>query len=538
MKRGSLFDLVCEGAARVPRTKPALLGATGSLTYGQLMDGARGVAASLRAAGVHPGERVGLCMEKTPGAVQALLGVLAAGCAYVPMDPRSPPARCAAIARNCALSALVVDLPHLEHLPTLLEGLTPRLVLVEGRGDSAADSTALAYARENPFLPPLQLLSRAVEHPPVALPELLHTQVAYLLYTSGSTGTPKGVVHTHGSGVAFTRWVQRTFRTTPADVFSSHAPLHFDLSISDLFAALGSGASVRLFNSVEAMLAPHLVRAARQAGVTVWYSVPSVLTAMMEQGGLEQGGLPSVRVLLFAGEVFPTPQLRRLRAALPHAQLWNLFGPTETNVCTAWRVPPQLPPGDAAIPIGHTCAGLESFVLDDEGRELRDGREGTLWVRGPHLMQGYWNDPARTHATLQPDPRGRPGLAYCTGDRVRRAPDGGYLFHGRRDHQVKTRGFRVELGEIEAALAAHPEVLEAVAVALPDPQLGNRIVASVVPRAGETVEAQALRAFCAQRLPAYMVPERLEVRGALPRTSTSKADRTALRGEWEMGAGA
>ena len=537
MKRGSLFDLVCEGAAHVPRAQPALLGASNGLTYGQLLDGARGIAACLRAHGVAPGARVGLWMEKTPAAVQALLGALAAGCAYVPLDPRSPPARCAAIARNCDLSALVVDAAHLEHLPTLLEGLSPRLILVEERGD-AADAAALARARENPFLPPLVPLARAVEHPHEALPELLPTQVAYLLYTSGSTGTPKGVVHTHGSGVAFTRWVQRTFRTTARDVFSSHAPLHFDLSISDLFAALGSGARVRLFTSVEAMLAPHLVRTVRSLGITVWYSVPSVLTAMMETGGLEQGGLPSVRTLLFAGEVFPTPQLRRLRQALPQAQLWNLFGPTETNVCTAYCVPPVLPPGDAPIPIGHACSGLDCFVLDDEGREVRDGSEGTLWVRGPHLMRGYWSDPARTQATLQADPRGHPGLAYCTGDRVRRGPDGAFLFHGRRDHQVKTRGYRVELGEIEAALCAHPQVLEAVAVALPDAQLGNRIVASVVPRAGESVEAQALRAFCAQRLPAYMVPERLEVRSALPRTSTSKADRTALRGEWEMGAGA
>ncbi|MBF5043130.1 D-alanine--poly(phosphoribitol) ligase [Aggregicoccus sp. 17bor-14] len=533
MKRGSLFDLVCEGAARVPRSKPALLTATGSLSYGALLDGARGIAATLREAGVPPGARVGLCLEKGPGAVQALLGALAAGCAYVPLDPRSPPARCAAIARNCELAALVVDVPHLQHLPTLLEGLSPRIVLVDG-----AEPSQLALARENPFLPPLLPLQAAAQHPPAALPELRPEQVAYLLYTSGSTGTPKGVVHTHGSGIAFTRWVQRTFRTGPQDVFSSHAPLHFDLSISDLFAALGSGASVRLFSSVEAMLPPHLVRTVRQLGITVWYSVPSVLTQMMEAGGLEQGGLPSVRVLLFAGEVFPTPQLRRLRRAVPHAQLWNLFGPTETNVCTAYQVPEELPPGDAPIPIGHTCTGLESFVLDDEGREIRDDREGTLWVRGPHLMQGYWADPARTHATLQPDPRGVPGLAYCTGDRVRREPDGAFRFHGRRDHQVKTRGFRVELGEIEAALAAHPEVLEAVAVPLPDPQLGNRIVASVLLRTGGQVEPQALRAFCAERLPAYMVPERIAVHGELPRTSTSKADRTALKKAWETGAGA
>jgi acyl-coenzyme A synthetase/AMP-(fatty) acid ligase len=150
-------------------------------------------------------------------------------------------------------------------------------------------------------------------------------------------------------------------------------------------------------------------------------------------------------------------------------------------------------------------------------------------------MQGYWNDAERTAGCLQADPRGRPGLAYCTGDRVRLLPDGNYEFHGRRDHMIKTRGYRVELGEIESTLAGHPEVLEAVAVPLPDPRIGHRILASVQPRAGQRLQAAALRTFCAQRLPTYMVPEKIEVLDALPRTSTGKADRQELRRRWSEG---
>ena len=158
--------------------------------------------------------------------------------------------------------------------------------------------------------------------------------------------------------------------------------------------------------------------------------------------------------------------------------------------------------------------------------------EGTLWARGGNLMQGYWNDRERTATSLQPDPRGRLGLAYCTGDRVKLLASGDYQFLGRRDHMIKTRGYRVELGEIESALTAHPDVLEAVVVPLPDPQLGNRLVASIVPRTGRQPSPGELRGFCTERLPLYMVPEQLEVLITFPRTSTGKADRQALTRSW------
>jgi amino acid adenylation domain-containing protein len=525
----SLWGLVREGASRAASSKRAVWNAESSCSYGELMAAAHGIAATLHRYGIGRGDRVGIWMDKTPECVQAILGVLAAGAAYVPLDPRAPWRRCRTIALDCGFAGLIVDEPRLPSLAPFLEGTSPRCLLLHGAKEAIAQADLPKSLTYEP-------LSDAASAPPAGLAEPASTDLAYILYTSGSTGTPKGVIHTHASGLAFTQWIQQRFGIVSDDIFSSHAPFHFDLSISDLYAALGSGASVRLISSLEGMLAAHLVKLITECGITVWYSVPSILVSMLDAGGLEQHGLPAVRTLFYAGEVFPTPQLRRLRRAVPHAALYNLFGPTETNVCTYYEVPPDIPDERTApIPIGRVCEHMEAFVLDEKGGEVGVGVEGVLWIKGGNLMSGYWNDSSRTAATLIPDPRGggRSGLAYCTGDYVKLMPDGNYEFLGRRDHMIKTRGFRVELGEIESVLAAHPGVLEAVALPLPDPTIGNRIVASVVPCSGQQLESNQLRAHCSRFLPTYMVPEQIEIRSSLARTSTGKADRQALRQEWQ-----
>jgi non-ribosomal peptide synthetase component F len=263
MKAQSLWGLVRDAAGRVPSSKTAIWNADASCTYGELISRAQGIAASLHEAGVGRGDRVGIWMDKTPNCVQAILGTMAAGAAYVPLDPRAPWRRCRTIAEDCGFAAIIADQPRLASLGEFLQGLSPRKVIVE----AAEDAITAAH------LPPdlaLESFASAVARKSVPLPEVHPEDLAYILYTSGSTGTPKGVIHTHLSGLAFTKWVQDRFAITPDDIFSSHAPFHFDLSISDLYASLGSGASLRLISSLEGMLAAHLVKLITETKMTVW----------------------------------------------------------------------------------------------------------------------------------------------------------------------------------------------------------------------------------------------------------------------------
>src|SRR6476660_4517308 len=281
MKPQSLWALVRDAARRAPSSKIAIWNADAFCTYGELISRAQGIAATLHEAGVGRGDRVGIWMDKTPNCVQAILGTMAAGAAYVPLDPRAPWRRCRTIADDCGFAAIIADQPRLASLGQFLEGLSPRRVLVDAPAEAIA-------ATQLPGSISCESFAGTASRPPAELPEPSPDDLAYILYTSGSTGTPKGVMHTHASGLAFTQWVQQRFSITADDVFSSHAPFHFDLSISDLYASLGSGASLRLISSLEGMLAPHLVKLINESKFTVWYSVPSILVSMLNAGAIEQ----------------------------------------------------------------------------------------------------------------------------------------------------------------------------------------------------------------------------------------------------------
>jgi acyl-coenzyme A synthetase/AMP-(fatty) acid ligase len=227
--------------------------------------------------------------------------------------------------------------------------------------------------------------------------------------------------------------------------------------------------------------------------------------------------------------------LRQLADLLPRAELYNLYGPTETNVCTYHRVDRWRLAGQERLPIGRACANTETLALDADGRPIGAGETGELYVRGPSVTPGYWGDPDKTARALVPNPL-QPHLGerlYRTGDLVTPDDHGEYLFLGRRDSQVKSRGYRIELGDVEAALYAHPSVVEAAVLALPDEELGSRLRAFVALREGETLTAGALQAHCAGLVPRYMVPEAIELRPGLPKTSTGKTDRTRLAAELE-----
>jgi acyl-coenzyme A synthetase/AMP-(fatty) acid ligase len=333
---------------------------------------------------------------------------------------------------------------------------------------------------------------------------------------------------THRNCLAFVEWAVDEYKVSHEDRLSSHAPFHFDLSTFDLYAAACVGAPVYLVPKAVSMLPAEIKKFIDDNGITVWYSVPSILTMLVERGGLETGDLPGLKTMLFAGEVFPTKYLSRLMQKLAHVRFANLYGPTETNVCTAYTVPEAPPEGGPTISIGKAISDVETFVVDEEDGLVPPGGVGELLVRGPTVMVGYWGDPELTSRKLITSPLDRHlgDNVYRTGDLVEELEGGNYRFIGRRDNQIKSRGYRIELGDVEAALNAHPAVLEVAVIAVPDEMVTNRIVCFAAVSDG-TGPAD-LQRFCGERVPAYMVPESISIVESLPKTSTGKIDRRSL----------
>lgn len=517
-----LLQSYLEAAVETRSEHVAVVGSSRSLTYGELERRSNQVAWLLRDLGVARGARVGLYLDKSVESIVAIYGTLKAGAVYVPLDPQAPVTRLGYIARDCDIDCLLTGVGKAKHWSGLIDAGAPVKTFVVL--DDHAQGLELAPPSGSRVLGSQAIEAQQETQPPSPSVSL---DLAYLLYTSGSTGQPKGVMLSHRNGLTFVDWAVEEFGVRPEDRVSSHAPLHFDLSIFDVFAAARAGATLVLVPRELSAFPRELVRFIATETITVWYSVPSVLSMIVQRGGLTVGDLPQLRTLLFAGEVFPTKYLRRLVELLPGARFCNLFGPTETNVCT-WYDVETLPEDEAeTIPIGKAIADVEVFAAGPDGPSAA-GEVGELYVRGSTVMQGYWGDEERTAKSLVPHPfrRDVSDLVYKTGDLVREDGEGNYRFLGRRDAQIKSRGYRIELGDIEAALNASPNVDECAVIAVPDELVTNRLAAVVSVRNGLT--AGDLARFCAERLPAYMIPELFDLRDALPRTSTGKIDRTAL----------
>ncbi len=493
-------------AVRVPGTDPLSYQGLGALS-------AR-VRDRLRALGVVPGDRVAIHLPKSADAVATMLGVWRAGGAYVPVDPTSPAWRAAYIMNDCAVRVAVVDrsfLPALE--PELASlGAAPALLVLDEPGNGSALDRAVGTVAAG---------VDAADPAPEAL--------AYILYTSGSTGKPKGVMIAHEAAHAFVDWCLRRFQPGPEDRFSSHAPFHFDLSVLDLYVPLTRGASVTLIGEELGKEPQKLAALLATERFTVWYSTPSILNMLVQYGHLDRYDLSSLRLVLFAGEVFPLPQFRALRRLLPHPAYHNLYGPTETNVCTAYQVPAEVPAERTEpFPIGWTCDHYRYRVVTPEGEAVAPGAEGELVIAGAGIMSGYWNLPERNAAAFLVDAEGT--RWYRTGDLVVEQADGCLIFHGRADRMVKRRGYRIELGEIEAGLARHGSVHEVAVVATTDPLAGVRITAYLSAHPGQDRPSLiALKQFATEVLPRYMGPDAYRWLDAIPRTSTDKTDYQGLK---------
>jgi amino acid adenylation domain-containing protein len=510
-----LNHLLRSAAARAPEA-PALSANGAVLGYAELDRRSDEFAAALSAAGLGHRDRIGIYLPKGLSAYVSIFAVLKLGAAYVPLDPGAPSARVGVIAGDCGFGGLIATAELAADLLSLGTPETLRVLVLEG-------------GIPDPAPPGLTILPLAgVEGAPPACPAI-ENDLVYILYTSGSTGRPKGVMVSHRGALSFAEWGVEAIGLQPNDRVAGVAELHFDLSTFDLFATVAAGATL-LPLPPQAFLRPEdLTDWIAREEISVWYSTPSLLILLLEQGRLARRSYPRLRKILFAGEVFPTRHLRSLRQALPHAELYNLYGPTETNVCT-WKKVEEIPADDRrTISIGRACANTEVAALDADGREVATEEVGELWVHGPTVMRGYWGDAGKTDSVLRPMPHLATGndLWYRTGDLVQRDAQGDYHFQGRRDHMVKIRGYRVELGEVEAALYTHPSILELAVIPVTDGEQ-SRLRAFVALKEGQGLSAIQIKAFLGERLPAYMIPAEVSFVDALPKTSSGKVDRQRL----------
>lgn len=480
---------------RLAETEPgrtAVVRTTGdTLTYGELAHAARRIAALLRDHGVREGDTVAVTLPKGADQITAVIGVLAAGAAYAPVGVEQPAVRRERIHSVAGASAVLTD----RHHASLCADVSSAPVLLL---EDASAAQPAPVVQPDPDLP------------------------AYVLFTSGSTGLPKGVEVSHRAVVNTIEAMEEQLGLGPSDRTLAISALDFDLATWDIFTPLSLGGQVVAEGQEHRRDAHHWARLVRTHGVTLLQCVPALLDLLMAAG--EDEGLgTSLRMVLLGGDWVGLDQPRRLRALVPGCRFVALGGMTEAAVHSTVFEVAETDPAWKSVPYGLPLRNMRARVVDGRGRDCPDLVPGELWIGGPGVANGYRADPERTAERFVEHDGER---WYRSGDLARYRPDGVLEFLGRADHQVKIGGHRIELGEVESALEDDPAVLHAVATVLDRPV---RHLAAAVSARGEAPDPERVRLRAAERLPSYMVPERVLVLTNLPLTANGKLDRAAVR---------
>lgn len=494
------------------------------MTYGELHLKANQLAHRLIESGVQQGSRVGIYMDKCLDMAVAIYGILKAGAVYVPLDPFAPVARLADIIDDCDICILVSHNSKKKQLPKIIQlASNPLFIIGVDKSDAQLQSASWQWVFN----------CQAFSSPKITIVE---SDLAYIMYTSGSTGKPKGIMHTHHSCTSYVRWAVKEVNVQAHDRLGNHCPLHFDISIFDWFAAVVAGASTIIIPDEYTKLPASYSALIAKSKITVLFTVPFALIQLSQYGALGAHDMSHLRWITFAGEPMPVKHLYGIMHQLPHVTFDNMYGPTETNVCTHYRVN-NLSEMANAIPIGNMCEFAQALIVNENDQPVTANEIGELLVRSPSTMKGYWaradlNKKAFYTAVDTQDVDCKLEKSfYRTGDLVRLDEEGLIWFIGRKDRQVKVRGYRIELDEVEAILVSHQYVEEAAVYTVKAANESVDLHASYTIKPETKVSSSEMKTFLKSKLPHYAVPSTITNVQAFPRTSSDKIDRNELSKE-------
>ncbi len=478
----------------------AIISSERNLTYQELCDRSNQVGHRLRQLGATPNQLVAVVMEKGWEQIVAVMGILASGAAYVPIDPGLPQERFSYLLEN-SQSDIVLTQSWLDEKLTWREGIH-RLCI---------DSEDLVAESKEPLQP--------VQKP---------DDLAYVIYTSGSTGLPKGVMITHRNVVNVVIHTNKRFNVSFQDSILALTALNHDLSVYDIFGLLSAGGTIVMPDASAVKDPSHWAELIARERVTLWNSVPAMMEMLVDYAEAHSVALPSsLRLAILGGDWLPVSLPNRLKTLVPGVQILSIGGPTETTIWNIGYLIEEVDPNWKSIPYGQPMANAKYYILNEALEDCPVWVPGEMYCTGVQLAKGYWRDEQKTNANFITHPRTGERL-YRTGDLGRYRPDGNIEFVGRVDFQIKIRGYRIEAGEIEAALNQHPTVRSAVITAVGEQRNKERLVAYIVPDEKVTPTIEELSEFLKKKLPDYMVPSAFVFLDALPLSANGKVDRRAL----------
>jgi amino acid adenylation domain-containing protein len=518
-------------SARENPLKLAIWTPDASFTYGELAQFSTKMANFLIRQGSSPGDRVCIALPKSIYSIGSMFAVLKAGAIYVPLDHQSPAERIRDIMDDCLPAAVICNWRTLEVIRKIRrhDNHQYKIIVMEQEPETEKLDSQELY-----FLDDLTSESEIL-NPYTAIDQ----DVAYILYTSGTTGKPKGVMISHLNICSYIQWAVSYFNIKAEDRILNTSPLHFDMSVFDIFGSIAAGSQLYLLPRKMLIFPKKIIEIIENNQITLWKAISFLLVYFVKAKTLKPSIMPQLTTIIFSGEALPTKYLIEWMKTFPQKSFYNAYGPTEaTGISTCYQIRKVPTSPSVVIPIGKACSNTDVFAVDEEGNIVDPGECGELLIRGSGLSLGYWNNHQKTEEVFrQMDIRGAVQCrVYHTGDIVKRmSGEEGYTFIGRRDHQIKYAGYRIESGDIEAALYDAGPISGAAVVAINhDESKSPEIVAFIEAEKG--IDKVEIMGYLRKRLPAYMIPHKLEVLSKLPRTDNGKISRPILKCKYLRGA--